>query len=57
MRKNSDVNSVIEKVEDLLRGILFFYSHKERVTIIIKLYEFLDRRWADEECAKVKGND
>jgi len=57
MRKNSDVNSVIEKVEDLLRGILFFQRHKERVTIIIKLYEFLDRRWADEECAKVKGND
>ena len=52
--EKTNVNSIIEKLEDLLRGALFFYSHKERVTIIIKLYEFLDRKWKDEIEFKTK---
>jgi len=43
------LNDVIERAEDLLRGVLVHYHDKDRLTIIIELYNFLDRKWGEEK--------
>jgi len=48
--ENKDyLNDVIERAEDLLRGVLVHYHDKDRLTIIIELYNFLDRKWGEEK--------
>jgi len=49
-KENTDyLTNVIKKLEDLLNGVLVHYHDEERLTIIIELYNFLDRKWGKKK--------